>query len=215
MIPRISLTALTLSLAAGLVAAGEPEKRVPRPRVENPKSPLDFIVAANSGKEIDLRRRYANRVCLFVNVASACGLTDAQYTSLVKLHARFGKKGLAILAFPANDFGRQEPGSDKQIREFCTGRGVEFDLFAKITVKGEKKHPVYRFLTEKRTNPKFAGEIRWNFQKFLTDYRGQVIARFDPREDPMGEKVLGAIEKALAERERALAAQKAPAEASS
>lgn len=162
-----------------------------------PKSPLDFTVKTIEGKDVPLSR-YKGDVCLIVNTASQCGLTP-QYAALETLHQRYKAKGLRVLAFPANDFGAQEPGTDKEIKEFCTARfRTTFDLFSKITVApGEKQAPLYRFLTGKETNEKFAGPIEWNFAKFLVDREGKVIARFKPGQEPLSGEVVSAIEGAL------------------
>jgi glutathione peroxidase len=103
-----------------------------------------------------------------------------------------------VLGFPANDFGAQEPGSDQEIKTFCTTRyKVTFPMFSKISVIGPNKHPLYKMLTEQNTNPKFAGEIKWNFSKFLIDKNGSVAARFEPEDKPESDKVVRAIEQAL------------------
>jgi glutathione peroxidase len=159
-------------------------------------SVLGFKLKDIDGKEVDLGA-YKGKALLFVNVASQCGLTEKQYTGLTKLHEKYKDKGLEILAFPANNFGKQEPGSDQEIKEFCSKKKVDFKLFSKISVKGEDIHPLYRFLTAKDTNPKFAGDIRWNFDKFLVSPKGEVIARFEPKADPLGKEVTEAIDKAL------------------
>ena len=135
---------------------------------------------------------------MIVNVASKCGLTP-QYEQLEELHDKYAEKGLTILAFPANDFGQQEPGTNDEIKEFCkTNFGVKFALFSKITVKGKETCELYKYLTDKKTNPEFAGPIRWNFTKFLTDGEGKLIARFEPRTPPDDPAVIKALEDALA-----------------
>lgn len=137
---------------------------------------------------------YKGRVLLLVNTASLCGFTP-QYESLEKLHRRFKDRGLKVLAFPANEFGAQEPGTDLQIQEFCVTRfAVSFDLFSKIVVKGEGIHPLYRFLTSKSG---FNGVIPWNFTKFLVDREGRVAGRFGPHEEPDSPAVVQAIEALL------------------
>jgi len=158
---------------------------------------LDFKV-----KDIDGRDRhladYKGKVVLIVNVASQCGLTP-QYAELQELHEKYGRQGLVILGFPANDFGRQEPGTNEEVKSFCTSRfGVTFDMFAKVCVKGEECCDLYKYLTGKETNPRFAGDIRWNFTKFLVGRDGQVIARFEPPVKPSSKEVTEAVEKALA-----------------
>jgi glutathione peroxidase len=160
------------------------------------KSILDFSMNDIKGAAVPLRR-YEGKVLLVVNVASKCGLTP-QYEGLQKLYERYKDKGLEILAFPANNFLWQEPGSDEKIQEFCSmNYGVNFPLFSKISVKGRDMHPLYGFLTGKDTNPLFAGGIGWNFAKFLVDRTGRVIARFDPRIEPLAPLVTTAIENAL------------------
>lgn len=143
-------------------------------------------------------RKFQGKVLLVVNVASKCGLTP-QYKSLQALYDRYKDRGLEILAFPANNFLFQEPGSDADIREFCsTSYGVTFPLFSKISVRGRDIHPMYKFLTDPATDPKFPGKIGWNFAKFLTDRTGAVIARFEPKVDPLDPEVTSAIEAAMA-----------------
>jgi len=160
------------------------------------QSILDFNVKDIDGVETPMRK-FAGKVLLVVNVASKCGLTP-QYRNLQALYERYRERGLEVLAFPANDFLRQEPGSDSEIREFCEASyGVTFSLFAKISVKGKNIHPMYEFLTAPATNPKFPGKIGWNFAKFLIGRSGDVIARFEPKVDPLDTRVTSAIETAL------------------
>lgn len=157
---------------------------------------LNFTMKSLDGKDVELSK-YKGKVVLIVNTASQCGFTP-QYQGLESLHQKFGKEGLAILGFPANDFGRQEPGSNDEIAEFCKKNyGVDFDMFSKVVVKGNGQCPLYSFLTSKDTNPKFGGPITWNFEKFLVSKDGEVIARFPPREAPDSPKVMAAIEAAL------------------
>jgi glutathione peroxidase len=152
-------------------------------------------------KDIDGNDRplseFVGKVLLVVNVASKCGFTP-QYKNLERLYERYKGRGFEILAFPANDFGRQEPGTDAEIKSFCSlNYGVTFPMFAKISVQGKDIHPVYAFLTSKETNPKSAGKITWNFNKFLLDRKGDILARFDSKDDPLGDKIPRAIEGAL------------------
>jgi glutathione peroxidase len=158
---------------------------------------LRFTMKDIHGEPVKLRA-YHGQVVLMVNTASKCGLTP-QYKPLQALHEKYGKQGLAILAFPANNFGKQEPGTDEQIKRFCESTfGVSFDLFSKISVKGDDQHPLYAFLTDKRTNGEFAGPIKWNFTKFLVSRQGEVVARFEPRTRPDSEAMVEAIEAELA-----------------
>lgn len=140
---------------------------------------------------------YAGEVLLVVNVASLCGYTP-QYKGLEALFRAYKAQGFRVLAFPSNDFGGQEPGSEAEIKTFCTARyEVTFDLFAKVKAKGEGIHPVFAALT---ADPVSSGDVRWNFTKFLVGRRGEVLARFEPNIDPMSAEVRQAVEKALAER---------------
>lgn len=157
---------------------------------------LSFKVKDIDGKEVDLKE-VKGKAFLIVNVASKCGLTSSQYANLTALHEKYKDKGLEILAFPANNFGSQEPGTDKEIKEFCSAKKVPFKLFSKISVKGDEMHPLYKFLTSKDTNEKFAGDITWNFEKFLVDTSGNVVGRFKPRVDPLSKEVVDAVEQAL------------------
>lgn len=137
---------------------------------------------------------YKGRVLLVVNVASKCGLTP-QYKGLEELHGRYATKGLSVVGFPANEFGAQEPGSEKDIKAFCTTNyGVNFDMMSKVVVKGPGIDPLFEYLTK---NSKFAGDIAWNFNKFLIGKDGEVVARFEPKVEPTNAEVVAAIEKAL------------------
>ena len=160
---------------------------------------LDFEMKSLSGEQVDLAK-YQGSVVLIVNTASECGLTP-QYEGLQALHEKHAEQGLAILGFPSNQFGEQEPGSAAEIVEFCRENyGVTFPMFAKIDVNGPNAAPLYKYLTGEQTNPKFAGPIKWNFNKFLIGREGQVIARFEPRVEPESKEVQDAIETALAQK---------------
>jgi glutathione peroxidase len=165
---------------------------------------------------------YRGKVMLIVNVASQCGLT-AQYDALEKVYSRFKDAGLVVCGFPANDFGAQEPGSNQEIHKFCSGTfGVDFPMFSKISVTGAETHPLYReliaaqpeatgatregfrqrldgFLTSKHNGAVTNAEpgILWNFEKFLVDRKGNVVARFSPEVVPDDPAVVAAIESAL------------------
>lgn len=160
------------------------------------KGPLEFKLKDIDGKDVDLSM-YKGKVVLMVNVASKCGLTP-QYEQLQALHDKYAGKGLAVLGFPANNFGGQEPGTNEEIKRFCTSKyAVKFDMFAKVSVKGQDKCDLYKFLTSKKENGKFGGEIKWNFTKFLIGRDGKVVKRFEPRTKPDAKEVAAAIEKAL------------------
>jgi len=162
-------------------------------------SALNFTLNSIDGKPVDLSR-YQGKVVLMVNVASECGYTP-QYAGLEELHRKYAGRGLSVLGFPANDFGQQEPGTNAQIAEFCEKNyGVEFDMFSKIVVRGPGQAPLYQFLTSKQTNPKFAGDVAWNFEKFLVGRNGEVIGRFVSSVEPLSPEMASAIEKALATR---------------
>jgi glutathione peroxidase len=162
------------------------------------KSVLDFTMIDIDGHAVHLST-YKGLVILIVNVASKCGNTP-QYKALEALYEKYRSAGFTILAFPANNFLGQEPGSDEEIKRFCTATyGVTFELFSKISVRGKDMHPLYRFLTSKETDPLFAGPIQWNFQKFLVGKDGEVVGRFAPGTDPLSPEVTAAIDHALNE----------------
>jgi glutathione peroxidase len=148
------------------------------------------------GREVDLGR-YQGKVLLLVNVASKCGLTP-QYTQLVEIHQKYRDRGFEVLGFPANNFMGQEPGTNEEIKTFCSTRyGVEFPIFSKISVKGDDIDPLYAELTSSEANGGFGGEIKWNFTKFLVGKDGKVIARFEPQVKPDAPEVVSAIEAAI------------------
>jgi glutathione peroxidase len=156
-------------------------------------SVLSHKVKDMKGREVKLEK-YKGKVLLLVNVASECGLTP-QYEALQELHDKYSKDGLAILGFPANNFGGQEPGTNTEIYQFCTSTyNVKFDLFSKISVKGDDIDPLYKDLTSKEKNGEFAGDIEWNFAKFLVDREGNVVKRFAPRVKPESKEIVAAIE---------------------
>ncbi|MEP6705058.1 MAG: glutathione peroxidase [Acidobacteriota bacterium] len=160
-------------------------------------SVLSFTMRDIDGKDVKLKK-YKGNVLLVVNTASKCGYTP-QYDGLEATYEKYHDKGFYVLGFPANNFGGQEPGTEKEIKEFCTSKyKVTFPMFAKISVKGEDQDPLYAFLTSKETNTAFAGDITWNFNKFLIDRKGNVVARFSSKDKPDSEAVTQAIEKYLA-----------------
>jgi len=158
---------------------------------------LDHTVEDIDGKEVDLSE-YKGKVVMLVNVASKCGLTP-QYEQLVEIHEKYADQGFTVLGFPANDFLKQEPGTNAEIKEFCsTNFGVDFPMFSKIVVKGEGQNPLYQELTSEEANGELGGEIAWNFTKFLVNKDGEVVARFEPRTKPDAEEVIAKIEEELA-----------------
>ena len=158
---------------------------------------LDFNMLSLDGERVGLRD-YLGQVVMMVNVASECGLTP-QYAQLQALHEKYSDQGLAVLGFPCNQFGGQEPGNAADIRSFCTRNyGVEFDMFSKIDVNGGGAADLYKHLKSLVTNPKGPGEISWNFEKFLLSRAGKVVARFAPRTRPDDASVVEVIERELA-----------------
>ncbi len=159
-------------------------------------SVLNHVMQGLDGHAVDLSG-FLGEVVLIVNVASRCGHTP-QYTGLQRLHDRYGKEGLIVLGVPANEFGKQEPGSDAEIAGFCsTNYGVTFPMLAKVAVKGTDTTPLYRQLTSKESNPQFGGDVRWNFTKFLVGRDGSVVGRFEPDVEPESAALTGAIEAEL------------------
>jgi len=141
---------------------------------------------------------YAGKVLLVVNVASQCGLTP-HYTGLEAVYRRYKDRGFAVLGFPCNQFGAQEPGSETEIAAFCSTKfDVTFPLFAKIEVNGPGRHAVYDFLTRQATQPEGPGDIQWNFAKFVVGKDGVVAARFSPMVEPTAPELIAAIEANLA-----------------
>jgi glutathione peroxidase len=141
---------------------------------------------------------FKGKVVLLVNVASKCGLTP-QYTDLEKLHEELAPRGFSVVGFPCNQFAGQEPGTDAEVKQFCsTTYGVTFPLFSKIDVNGPQRAPLYAWLTEQDAKPEGSGDIKWNFGKFVVDKQGKLIARFDPTVSPTAPEVRAVIDKALA-----------------
>ena len=158
--------------------------------------PLSGTARAIDGSTVELST-YTGRVVLVVNVASRCGLTG-QYRQLQELYAKYGSRGLTVLGFPCNQFGKQEPGTEADIQTFCETRfAVTFPLFSKIDVNGEQAHPLYKRLTADNLPIADTGPVKWNFEKFLIDRAGRVRARYRSRVAPDAPEVIEAIEKAL------------------
>lgn len=154
----------------------------------------DLTLGALDGSELPLLQ-FADRLVLVVNVASQCGLTK-QYIGLQALYEQYKERGFSILGVPCNQFGKQEPGSAEEIQTFCTERfAVTFPLAEKLQVNGSGNHPLYRLLAGE--GAEFPGEITWNFEKFLVDGQGRVLARFSPRTEPDDPQLLQAIEDAI------------------
>lgn len=153
----------------------------------------DIPVNSLRGEPTTLKE-HAGKALLIVNVASKCGLTP-QYAELEELQRAYGDKGFSVLGFPSNQFAGQEPGTAEEIETFCsTTYGVSFPMFEKVDVNGEGRHPIYDVLTETADAEGHAGDIRWNFEKFLVSPDGNVVARFNPLTVPSASEVVGAIE---------------------
>jgi len=156
----------------------------------------DFTVLNIKGESVGLSV-FSGKVILVVNTASKCGFTY-QYDGLEKLHQTYKDEGFVILGFPANNFLKQEPGSNKEIAEFCRlNYGVTFPMFSKISVKGKEIHPLYEYLTSKKSGHDYGGSISWNFNKFLISKEGKIINRFGSKVKPENKKIVNAIEDAL------------------
>jgi glutathione peroxidase len=157
---------------------------------------LNFTVKSIDEEDVSLCR-YAGNVVLIVNTASECGYTP-QYKDLEELNQRYHSRGVRILGFPSNDFGAQEPGSNTEIKEFCETRNkLTFDMFAKIPVLGKEKHELYRYLTSGGGDQKLAGEVAWNFNKYLIGKDGKLVGRFLSPVEPLSEELIEAIEREL------------------
>ena len=160
------------------------------------RSIYDFKMDSIDGKPVKLHS-YKGKVVMVVNVASKCGFTP-QYTALESIYEKYKDRGLVIVGVPANNFAQQEPGTDAEIKTFCSTKyNVTFPMMSKVSVKGDDKAPLYQYLTDQSTDPQFAGDIKWNFTKFLFDRDGKPVARFESAVKPDSPQVVEAIETAL------------------
>jgi glutathione peroxidase len=160
------------------------------------KSIYDFTMRSIDGEQVSLGK-FKGKVVLVVNVASKCGFTP-QYAGLEALYEKYKDKGFVIVGVPANNFMQQEPGTDEEIKKFCTNKyNVSFPMMSKVSVKGDDTTPLYQYLTGKDTDPQFAGDIKWNFTKFLFDRSGQPVARFEPPVKPDSPEMQSAVESVL------------------
>lgn len=159
-------------------------------------SVYDFTLKSIDGQPVSLSS-YHGKVLLLVNVASHCGFTP-QYAALESVYEKYKDRGLVIVGVPANNFAGQEPGTNEEIKKFCSNKyNVTFPMMAKVSVLGQDKTPLYVFLTDKSTDPQLAGDIKWNFTKFLFDRNGKPVARFEPDVTPDSPQVTSAVEAAL------------------
>jgi glutathione peroxidase len=157
----------------------------------------DYTLPSIDGSDASLSQ-YKGKVLLLVNVASKCGYTP-QYAGLESLYEKYKDQGLVVIGFPANNFGAQEPGTNAEIKSFCTRTyHVTFPMYAKVSVKGSDMTPLYHYLTE-QASPSTNGEIGWNFTKFLVDRNGNVVGRFESKVKPEDPALTGAVEKALSQ----------------
>jgi glutathione peroxidase len=192
---KIRLAVSALVVGWGLIAGLHSVQADQEGQLMVAKTPsiYDFTMDDIDGKPVNLSQ-YRGKVLLVVNTASFCGNTP-QYSDLEKIYETYQEKGFEILAFPANNFGQQEPGTNQEIKTFCfTKYSLTFPLFSKISVKGEDKHPLYRYLTEQSP---FPGEVEWNFQKYLIDRSGNVVARYHHRTKPLSDEIVRGVETAL------------------
>ena len=179
---------IALFIAQTILMAQSKEKQM-----EKPLSLYSFTMKTIDGNDKKLSD-YKGKVLLIVNVASKCGHTP-QYKGLEAIYEKYKDRGFMILGFPANNFLWQEPGTNEEIKKFCSlNYGVKFDIFSKISVKGDDQHPLYRYLTE---DSPFPGSVKWNFQKYLIDRNGNVVGKFSPGTEPTEKEVIDEIEKFL------------------
>ncbi len=175
-------SALVLCMAGSLMAAT--------------MSVYNFTLKSIDGKPTPLSE-YHGKVLMLVNVASKCGFTP-QYSALESVYEKYKDRGLVIVGIPANNFASQEPGTNEEIKKFCSTKyNVSFPMMAKVSVLGDNKAPLYAFLTDKSANPQIGGDIKWNFTKFVFDRNGKPVARFEPNVTPDSPQVIAAIESAL------------------
>ena len=180
---RKLLLVLSVLFASGTMAA-------------NAASIYDFTIKSIDGQPVSLKS-YRGKVVLLVNVASKCGFTP-QYAGLEALYEKYKDRGLVIIGVPANNFMQQEPGTNEEIKTFCSRKyNVTFPMMSKVSVLGDDETPLYRSLTDKSSDPKFGGDIKWNFTKFLFDRDGNLVARFEPPVTPDSAEMKSAIESEL------------------
>jgi len=179
-----------------LTSVATADEKAPGKKDASTLNVLEGSMKSLAGETVDLQK-YKGKVILIVNTASKCGLTP-HYAKLQAVYEKYKDQGLVVLGFPCNQFGKQEPGTAKEISEFCTKNyGVTFDMFDKVDVNGDSACDLYKSLTAMELEPVGSGKISWNFEKFLIDRDGQAVSRFNPRLAPDDEEITGAIEKLL------------------
>ena len=180
-------------------ATPESDSAAKKPRQQKKPQSVDLLdveMSAIDGKKVNLTR-YRGNVVLVVNVASKCGFTG-QFKELQTLHEKYSEKGLRVIGFPCNQFGKRKKQSDEEINDLCKEKfGVEFDMFAKVDVKGKKQAKLFKSLTSFQLKPFGKGDVKWNFEKFLIDKMGKPIARFPSNVPPNSRQVVVKIELAL------------------
>ncbi len=190
LIRKIALGVLAVALSFGNLHAADAAKS---------DTVLNHSVKTITGEEIELSK-YDGKVLLIVNVASKCGYTK-HYKGLQNLYAKYKDQGLVVIGVPCNQFGSQEPGSNKEIQEFCSANyKVTFDLLDKVDVNGDKASPLFKQLTSIDVKPRGKGDVAWNFEKFLVNRHGELVARFAHKIDPESKEIVSAIEQALAQK---------------
>jgi glutathione peroxidase len=183
--PTVLILFFSLLILSSVLTAQQKEKLS-----VDQKGLYGFTMKTIDGKDKSLAD-YKGKVLLVVNVASFCGYTP-QYKDLEEVYQKYKDKGFTILGFPANNFGQQEPGTDEEIKTFCdTKYNVTFDLFSKISVKGDDQHPLYQYITK---DSPFPGDVKWNFQKYLVDKKGNIVAKYLSKVKPTDKEVMQQIE---------------------
>lgn len=173
-----------------------PKSSPSSPQAEPATSIYEFEMDDIDGNPVKLAD-YSGKVLLVINVASQCGYTP-QYAGLEAIYEKYRDRGFAVLGFPANNFGNQEPGTNEEIKQFCTTNyNVTFPMFSKISVKGDDKHPLYLYLTGSEQGRRFGGEIKWNFNKFLIDRNGSIAGVYGSKTEPQSPELIARIESAL------------------
>jgi glutathione peroxidase-family protein len=193
---RMAVLSAAVGLIIGVAYCGEKDMAKEMVHGEHQSELYSFTVRNIDGNEVSLST-FKGKVLLIVNVASKCGYTK-QYARLEELYGKYKDRDFVVLGFPANNFGKQEPGSNAEIKEFCTTKfHVSFPMFAKISVKGDDIHPLYAYLTDKKRNAPYGGEIGWNFTKFVIGRDGKTVGVFPSNVEPNAPTLVSSIEATL------------------
>ncbi len=195
-IASIALVTALVFYACSNTTSAPTQSHMNENTTETNKSVYDFTMETITGEKKSLAD-YKGKVLVMVNVASKCGLTP-QYAEIQEFYNKHQSRGVEVLGFPANNFGAQEPGTNAEIKEFCTKNyGVTFQMFSKISVKGDDIHPLYQYLTQKKQNGQFESPVQWNFQKFVINKEGKVAAVFSPQTSVTDPQFTQTIEKLI------------------